>query len=475
MQYRRSGPIRSLAVPLRSDFVLPPPNPLPDLRGLALHVLGARGRGMRPITLAAASSGADVDGCDRFGGEPDDALERAHIRVVEGHDVAHLDGRHLVVTTSAHPDEPEIERARVDGVLHHRSELLDALLRRRPSIAVTGTHGKGTVAALAGLALEALGTDPQLVLGVSVPSLGGSFRAGAGPVVAEADDADGTIARVGASVSVVTNSWFDHPSFGRTRAEVVGDVARHVARVPPSGHVVLGRGRNLAPIARASRAPVWRLGRDFEVETVAVGADGRVLRIRDVEGDVVEARVRLHGGNVADNAALAFAALRAIGVTPGDAATSLGALTMLTRRLELVDVVGEVRIYDDIGKHPEAVAATLAAVRDLGPRRIHVVYEPFVHDDVLRWRSRWAAVLGRADSVVVLPVDDRPVLPVTRRAPADWAHRAGLKADLAIDRDDAVGLVADRCRPGDAVVVLGSIDDLDELPRDIAARLAARQ
>jgi len=396
------------------------------------------------------------------------------VRVFECHDVAHVEGRHLVVTTSAHADEPEIVQARAAGALHHRSELLDALLRGRPSIAVTGTHGKGTVAALAGLALEALGTDPLLVLGVSVPSLGGPFRAGAGPVVAEADDADGSIARVGAAVSVVTNSWFDHPGFGRSRTEVLESVAEHVARVPPAGRVVVGRGRNLAPVARAARAPVWRLGRDFEVETVAVDRAGRVLRLRDVDGEVLEAVVRLHGGNVADNAGLAFASLRAIGIAAADAASSLGALRTLTRRVELVAAVDEVRIFDDIGKHPAAVAATLAAVRDLGPRRIHVVYEPFVHDDVLRWRSRWAAVLGTADSVVVLPVDDRPMLPITRRAPADWAHRAGLQADLAADRDDAVRLIADRCRPGDAVVVLGCIDDLDELPHEIAARLAGQ-
>lgn len=459
-------------MPLRPDFVLPPPNPLPDLRDLALHVLGARGRGMRPMTLAAASAGADVDGCDRWDLE-DDAFDRAHIRIAEGHDVAHLaGGRHLVVTTSARPDEPEIERARAEGILHHRSELLDALLRGRSSIAVTGTHGKGTVAAIAGLALEDLGADPEIVLGVSVPQLKGPFRAGSGPIVAEADDADGSIARVEASVSVVTNSWFDHPSFGRTRAEVVDDVARHVARVPPSGHVILGRGRNLGSIARAARAPVWRLGRDFEVETVSVDAECRVLRIRDVEGSVVEARLRLHGGNAADNAGLAFAALRAIGISADAAAGALGALTMLTRRLELVAEIDGVRIFDDIGKHPEAVEATLSAVRDLGPRRIHIVYEPLVHDDVLRWQRRWAAVLGSADSVVLLPVDKRPMLPITRKAPVDWARRAGLDADLATDRAEAVELAADRCRPGDAVVVFGAIDDLDDVSRDIAARLS---
>jgi UDP-N-acetylmuramate--alanine ligase len=429
---------------------------------------------MGPMALAAAASGADVDGCDQFDPDPDGTFGAAGVQVARGHDPRHVGGRRLVVPTNAQCDEPELRAAEADGVLHHRSELLDALLRRRVSIAVTGSHGKGTVAALAGLGLDALGADPLIVLGVRVPALRGAFRRGGGPAVAEADDADGSIARVGAAVSVVTNSWADHPVFGRTRSEVAEDVARHVSRVPATGRVVIGRGRNLVPIAASARAPVWRLGRDFDAETLEVTGEGRRLRLRDVEGDVLEARIRLHGGNVTDNAALAFAALRAVGVAPDDAAGALHALSGLSRRVDLVATVGGVRVFDDIGKHPEAVAATLAAVRDLGPRRVHAVYEPFLHDDVLRWSTRWAEVLGSADSVVVLPVDARPMVPVRRRAPADWARRAGLGADLAAGRAEAAAIVAARCRPGDAVVVLGCVDDLDTVAIDIAARLEGR-
>ena len=71
-----------------------------------------------------------------------------------------------------------------------------------------------------------------------------------------------------------------------------------------------------------------------------------------------------------------------------------------------------------------------------------------MHDDVLRWRRRWAAVLGQADSVVVLPVERRQWFPVRRRAPHDWPTRAGLQADLATDRADAVEMLMARCRPG---------------------------
>lgn len=453
-------------------MLVPPENPLPPLEGLALHVLGVRGRGMTPPALAAAAAGAHVDGCDLALAGGRDVLADACIRVAQRHDRAHVDGRHLVVTTIASPDLPEVTAAAAAGRLHHRADLLAAVVRGRTTIAVTGTHGKGTVAALVGSALQQLGADPLVLLGVAARVLGGSFRGGAGPAVVEADDADGTIARIPATVSVVTNSWFDHPMLGRTRGEVLDDVCVHVAAVASDGLVVIGRGRNLAPVAAAARAPVWKLGRDFDVETVEVDDDGRLLRFRDPETEaVVSGRVSLHGGRIADNAALAYAALRGRGIEPEEAAGALAALDALDRRLHLVGVARGVRVFDDYGKHPEATAASLDAVRELRPKRVHVVYEPHLHADVRRWGRQWARALARADSCIVLPVDMRTRLAPTRLAAPTWPTDVGLRADLPESRDEALALLVERCASGDVVVISGAHPDLTTLAESLVARL----
>jgi UDP-N-acetylmuramate--alanine ligase len=429
---------------------------------------------MAPPALAAAAAGADVDGCDIAPPRGPDVLTDAGIRVAHGHDGAHVDGRHLVVTTIASPDLPEVTAAAAAGRLHHRTDLLAAVVRGRPTIAVTGTHGKGTVAALVGSALQQLGADPLVLLGVAAPVLGGSFRGGAGPAVVEADDADGTIARIPATVSVVTNSWFDHPMLGRTRREVLDDVCVHVAAVDPGGLVVIGRGRNLAPVAAAARAPVWKLGRDFDVETVQVDDDGRRLRFRDPEsGAMVSGRVSIHGGRIAENAALAYAALRSRGIEAEEAASALAALDALDRRLQLVGVARGVRVFDDYGKHPEATAASLDAVRELRPKRVHVVYEPHLHADVRRWGRQWARALGRADSCIVLPVDMRTLLAPERRAAPRWPADVGLRADLPESRAEALDLLVKRCAPGDVVVISGAHPDLATLAESLVASLSA--
>jgi UDP-N-acetylmuramate--alanine ligase len=464
-----------LTVPLGSRFLVPPPNPLPALTGLRVHVLGIRGAGMAPAALAAQAAGAIVDGCDLVESEGDDVLGRSGIVVATRHDREHItDGRHLVVTTLGDAGLAEVLAARDAGRLHHRTEVLAALTRGREVVAVTGSHGKGTVAALVGCALADLGADPLVVLGVGAGVLGGPFRPGDGPAILEADDADGTIVRIPASISVVTNSWADHPMFGRSRSEVLEDVGRHVALVPPDGRVILGRGENLRRLAGVSGAPVWVLGRDFEVETVSVDLGRQRLRFHDPDRtSPVPGSIRVHGGNAADNALAAYAALRASGIEPEPAAGALDALDGLRRRCELVADVGGVRVFDDLGKHPAAMAATIRALRELSPRALHVVYEPFLDLDVFRWRRRWVEAFELADTAIVLPVDSRTSGPVPRRAPPDWPHRAGSSAELAPSRAAAAELVVRRCRPGDIVLVAGVHTDLRDFARSLVECLTA--
>jgi len=445
-------------MPLPPDLFVPKAHPLPPLRGLKIHLLGVRGIGMRTVGIAAQASGALVDGCDRRGSE-DEELSRSGIAVAGAHDPSHVVGRRLVATTVTRRDNPELRAAIADGSAHHRSDLLAALLRGRPSLGVTGTHGKGTVAALAGVGLIELGEDPMLLLGVNVPDLGSTVRIGAGRIVAEVDESDGSVARITTDVSVVTNVSFDHPQYRRTVSETLGDLAEHVAAVPREGRVVLGSGRAAASLARDAVAPVWRLGKDFRADIIDASADRSTIAFRDPEGGSVVGHVRLRSVYLAENAALAYAAVRAVGRSPAEAAEALGGLRSISRRFEEIGTVGGVTVYDDYGKHPDTIAATLGALRAIRPRRLHALYEPHRVPHVRRWHRRFAAAFGRADHVVMLPIDD-PDFGRAGSPPHDWFRRDGLDAELATDADDAIGRIARQTRAGDVVCVFGVHDTM---------------
>ena len=458
-------------MPLRDDMFGPPVNPLPPLDGLRMHMVGIRGRGLRPLAIVARYLGAQVDGCDLYGDIAHPELVGAEITVAAGHEVEHVDGRH-VVTSSAVPRElPEIAAALAVGRLHHRADLLAAVMAARVSVGVTGSHGKGTVAALIAAALLRHGDDPLAIIGAPVRNFGGSVHLGSGPLVAEVDDSDGSLSRITADVALLTNSWFDHPIFGRTLTENRRDISVFLENTPVDGHVILGRQKELRPMARRAQATVLALGRDFDGSTHSVSRTGEVVEVTDLDGSRFHVEVNILAGNLADDVAMAFMALRAIGLSGEQAAVSLGALTGLSRRVEFIGEASGVCVYDDLGKHPESLSAVLQEIRKRTSGRLHLVFEPFLHADLLRWRSRWIEVLAQADSVIVLPVELRQSFPVPRRAPRNWATPLGERLINAETRLEAAEVVRQIARSGDSVLIAGCVDDLDEVAPWVLERL----
>src|SRR5206468_9418875 len=104
------------------------------------------------------------------------------------------------VVSSAYPDVPGLRR----------KEFLCELVSARPSIVISGTHGKGTTAAMIAFALRETGRDPAWLIGAPVPQLGSNAGAGEGYLVIEADESDRTVFELPAEIAVVTNVELDH-------------------------------------------------------------------------------------------------------------------------------------------------------------------------------------------------------------------------------------------------------------------------
>jgi len=438
-------------------------HPLPPLHGARLHIRGIGGRGLAPLAAAAASLGADVTGCDPRGQPQMRALLRAAgIERQDLHDPAHLDdGRALVATAAAPADDPEIEAARSAGRLHRRMDLTAAVLAARPGLGVTGSHGKGTVAALATGAARAAGLDPMSVLGVDAPQLGGAFHPAPGPAIVEVDGSDLAAHFVTCDVATVTNLDDDHPYMPVTVAEEAATVAGFVANART--HVILGRSPRRELIARSARVPVWRIGVDVVARVTGQRDDGTVVRIEGPDdGERVEALVRLVGPSTSANAALAYASARALGADPQAAAHGLSAVERLDRRLEPLGRHRGVWVYDDFGaKHPAAVRGGLVALRRRHPNaRIIVVFEPLFGATIRAWGWRYARALRLADLPIILPTVEHPDYPPSDDpALRDWFRAIGGAVTPCATAGAAARLAARRAKPGDVVVVLVQMNE----------------
>src|SRR5438477_7072904 len=162
--------------------------------GKRVHFIGIGGSGMSGLARMLLDDGAIVTGSEpNLNSQTFDLVRRGVniSRDQKGEFISrHVD---LIVRTAAVPEENfEFQASRALGLKQAKyAELLGQVMSERFGVAVAGTHGKSTTAAMISYALFRCGGDPSFVIGGIVPQLGGGSRSGASRFfVAEACEYD---------------------------------------------------------------------------------------------------------------------------------------------------------------------------------------------------------------------------------------------------------------------------------------------
>jgi UDP-N-acetylmuramate--alanine ligase len=431
--------------------------------GRRLHFVGIAGAGMSGLALVAHELGAEVTGSDRAPATPyAAALRERGIVPSAGHDAANVpDGAELVLSTAIPPDNPERVVARQRGLREmHRSELLGELTRLRPTIAVTGTHGKTTTTSMLVHALRGCGMDPGYLVGGAVRSTGANAGWGEGKwLVVEADESDRSLLALSPAIAVLTNAELDHHTTYASQLDV-DETFRAFLALARDAAVVWDRPR-LTALAPAGLPLVT-----FDAAPVLTRGGSRFSL------DGVEVELAVPGTHNARNAAAALQAARLAGADPAAAAAALRDFRGAGRRFELLGTTpGGADVVDDYAHHPTEVAATLEAARTLSPRRLIAVFQPHLFSRTAREATEFGAALAAADMVVVLDVypareraEDFPGVSglLVAQAAADAA--GGRPVAWARTHAAAEALLRDRLGPGDLVLTMGA-GDVDALGR----------
>jgi UDP-N-acetylmuramate--alanine ligase len=381
---------------------------LRPLDGRRIWFVGIGGAGLSAYATIAAAWGAEVGGWDRVETSYLGAL-RAHEIVIAPEPVV-PDGWEVVVS-SAYPD--------VTG--SSRAAFLAELVSLRDSIVVAGAHGKTTTTGMIAYVLARLGRDPAFAIGGDIPQLGGNAGTGEGWFVVEGDESDRTIAALRPRVAVVLNVELDHHAEFASLSEVEVLFAEWLSQIP---QVV--RAEELEPV-------------DFEL---ALPGDHNRL-----------------------NAAAALAALEHCGVGRAEAEPHLAEYRGAARRFELRGESGGVRVYDDYAHHPTEIAATLATARELGARRVLVLFQPHLYSRTQHLASEFGTALSAADVIAVTDIyraREQPIDGVSGKLIVDEIRdsRAGWMPSL----ESGARWLASLAREGDVVLTVGAGDVDSAIP-----------
>ncbi len=431
-----------------------------------VHLMGICGVGMAGLAFHLQQRGFQVTGCDAACGGLGRWLAQAGIPVLPGHDPAHVAGMEAIIrSTAVRPDHPEIRAALQAGQpIFRRGLMLAAMLATERSVAVSGTHGKTTVATMLVHLLRQSGLKPAFCIG-GLPLPGGQGVAGAGEImVAEADESDGTLAAYAPDVAVITNIEFDHAEHFKdlaalrecfasllngTKSRVIFCAADPVARELCQGH----------PRAVSygwDRAATWQA---VDLEAAEMSMTFGVLRAGRELGRI---RLPVPGRHNILNALAACAAAAEWGVTWEVMAAAWETFQPARRRFERIKVADDVQVISDYAHHPTEIAAVLASCRQLRRARWRAVFQPHRFTRTLALGPDFARVFEDLDELILTPVyaAAEPVL----AGGTSWdlyAHirqAARIKVQMASSLQQAWQYLRRNLLAGDGLLILGAGD-----------------
>ena len=428
--------------------------------GRRLHFVGIGGAGMSGLALVAQALGAQVTGSDRTESPYLARLRTAGIEPSIGHEAGNVpDGAEIVYSTAVGPDNPEraAGRAREESELH-RGALLAQVASLKRCLAISGTHGKTTTAAMAVVALRACGMEPAYLIGGELRDTGANAEWGAGEwIVVEADESDRSLLELRPAIAVVTNLELDH-------------------------HVTYGSRLELERTMRAfldaaERAVIWdrpellRL-RDPVDATFDVPAPELEPGGSRFVWDDLDVRLAVPGAHNALNAAAALTAARLAGADPATAAAAVSEFRGVGRRFELRGRTSRgSAMYDDYAHHPTEVRAAIEAARTLAPGRVVAAFQPHLYSRTAALWREFGSALAAADLPVVLDVyrarerpEDFPGVTGHLVAAAAADAAAGRRVAWLPGFDDAERFLRGELRDGDLLLTLGA-GNVDALGR----------
>ncbi len=337
--------------------------------------MGIAGAGMSALAQYLKGSGVEVSGSDRFfaAGEYNDTSNKLkamdiHCYPQDGSGIK--EGISLIVTSTAVEDTvPEVQKAKALGLpFMRRSELLAYITTQKKTIAVGGTSGKSSTAAMLFTILDHAGLKPSLITGAGLVSLiendmiGNAVYNTGDWLIIEADESDGSIVQYKPAGGILLNVDKDHKDVPEL-LQLFQTFKQHCSSffiVNQSNKLAAPLSKELAMDFSSDDANAGTIAKNFEQKGFALS-----FTINEVSFSM-----QALGHHTMSNAAAAISAAKLLGVSLEVCSDALRHYKGIYRRHQLIGIKNSIIVIDDYAHNPAKCAASIRAVQPLADKII---------------------------------------------------------------------------------------------------------
>ena len=446
---------------------------------------------MASVAVALKERGFKVTGSDENVYPPMSTfLQEKSISLKEGYRAENIpaDADVVVIGNAMKRGNPEVEAVLNRKLLYLSlpEVLKNYFLRGRHNLVVTGTHGKTTTTALLTWIMEKAGRKPGYVIGGLPKNLGQGGRLNESKYfVIEGDEYDSAFFDKRSKfihylpeLLIINNIEFDHADIFKDLDEIKLSFRRLLNIVPRNGMVLVnGDDANCVEVAKDCLAQMIEVGFSKNcaqrIRDVAFSAEGSRFKLGDETFEIP-----LVGEFNVHNAAMAAMAARFYDVPKAKIDSAFKSFDGIARRQEVRGEARGVKVIDDFGHHPTAIAQTLEALRHrFRGNRFWAVFEP--RSNTTRravFQQQLPDALKLADGVFISQVAKLEQIPEEERLDAERVvaaiAKAGRPAFYEQNADAIVDRIVPMLRPNDVVAVFSN-GGFDNIHEKLLARLRA--
>ena len=348
---------------------------------------------MGSLAVLAKDSGATVTGSDLKSYPPiSDQLEDLNIKVIPNYDIDQLQLKPdlFVIGNVMSRGMPIIEQILTQNLPYTSGPrwLKDNILGQKQVIAVSGTHGKTTIASLIAFILKDLGADPGYLIGGIPIGFDRSSNIGTGPIfIVEADEYDtaffdkrSKFIHYKSDVLLINNIEFDHVDIFNDVDQIIWQFHQLLRTLSPRTRII-ANGDDLN-IQKLFALGVWSeidyFGSSFSDSqkwTCALDDHGQYnLSLKGKKLEPIHSK--LFGQHNMLNVTAAIASLSNLGLNPRELMASAQNFIGVKRRLEYLGKFSNIHLFDDFAHHPTAIKASMAAMKSkFHSSRLYAVVE----------------------------------------------------------------------------------------------------
>jgi len=441
-----------------------------DLHKKKIHMIGIGGIGMSGLAFLMREMGCKVSGSDIEENKILEKLRRKKAVINIGHNGSSIRDQDLVVySSSIRADNPELSAAKKKGIpAIPRIELLKIFMERnKKSIAVTGTHGKTTITAMASLVLSRAGFDPTILIGGESPHFNGNARLGkSGTLVTEVDESDGRFVILKPTHVIVPNLEKEHLEHYRDEADLVDTFKEFLRRQSPK----------CVFFYRIEDINLRKLASGYKGKTVSFGfSEGADIYAANIKTEICKIgfecfqrsrklgrfTINIPGIHNVLNALSVISLGVELGINNDTLKRALASYKNVKRRFEIIGDINGAKIVEDYAHHPTEIKATISAAYSLKPRRLLTVFQPHRYTRTKSFYREFSDSFTGSSEVILTEVYS---------ASEDRIKGAGVKSiyDIMVkdnsipvkllEKDKIPGYLSGKAKTGDLILILGAGD-----------------